>query len=399
LESGNDAIDLALWQLLRDVLLWARTPVDERVRLFDPPGRALRQRIVEAAEAAPLLADPLAALARLRLETGESAAFIASACDRVYEWAERSGLIRIATHFAEASAYADPGSPVWACRAGYMTRTTGGMEMFIRSETWYSRGYLIAVQRGNDDAAIRALVGTGALAKDMGQYGRARHFYMRAVRRALRRSRDRQAAVVLHYSFALAIETDHVRLAVRDANAALRYYPLHDERIPAFAHDVAYLLIRNNHYGTALRLVDGLGDRAEGFSIMGSLYGITARAAAGAGFGGSYFAASDAALNIAQINEECAGAVYVNLAEAARILRRWDEAREHASAALAVARRRMDVEVERLAAELLRRIEQREPPPPASEPLPDTPIGTLARRLAARLKRWRRYRRGAGIQG
>ncbi|HEV7590376.1 MAG TPA: hypothetical protein VGO40_19860 [Longimicrobium sp.] len=399
LASGNVAIDLALWQVLRDVLLWSRTPADERRLLFDPPNATIRKRLVEAADAAPLLADPLAALARLRSAPGEFPVQVAKACQLVTDWAEHSGLLAVAVHFAEASAYADPLNPQWAVRAGYLARLAGGLEMFARSEVWHSRSYIIAVQKNNLEVALRALASAGALMHAMGKHGPAWRLYWRAARKAQRSGRKRQAAVALHHSFYLAAATGHIRVAVRDANAALSNYPTHDERIPALAHDVAYLLISKQHYETALRLVDGLGERAGGIWAMGMLYGITARAAAGAGFGGSYLEASEAAFNIARINDECAGAVYLALGEAARILRRWEEAAEHADAALAVARRRADVEVERLAAELVSQIKRREVPPPATEPLSDAPIAALARRLAARLRRWRRYRRGVGMKG
>jgi hypothetical protein len=131
---------------------------------------------------------------------------------------------------------------------------------------------------------------------------------------------------------------------------------------------------------------------------MGMLYGMTARAAAGAGFGGSYFEASEAAAKIARINDECAASVLFQLANASRLLRRWEEATEHALAALAAARKRADKEIERVAVALLAEIERQEPPPPVCEPGSDTPIAALARRLAARVRRWRRYQRGARVQ-
>jgi hypothetical protein len=234
--------------------------------------------------------------------------------------------------------------------------------------------------------------------KDMGHYGRARRMYMLAARRAERDGRKRQAAIARHYSFALAAETGHVRIAVRHALEALNNYPLHDERLPALAHDVAFLLVGLNHHATALRLIDGLGERVDGIWSMGMLYAITARAAAGAGFGGSYYEASEAAANIARINDECAAAVFYELAQASRSLRRWEEAKEHARAALSAARKRADKEVEGLTVALLRQIERQDPPPPACEPESDTPIAVLARRLAARVRRWRRYQRGARVQ-
>jgi len=352
-----------------------------------------------AADAAPLLSDPLAALARIRIVPDQVAAErLALACDQVHDWAARAGLHSVAVHFSEASAYIEPLNARWAVHAGYITRTAGGREMFARSEQWYSRAYVLAVRFREGELALRALIGAGALAKDRGEYAQARRFYLRAARRAEHGSRRRRAAVALHFAFALAAETGHFRIAVRDANAALRNYPLHDERIPALAHDFAYLLIRNQHYGTALRLVDRLAERVDGVAAMGMLYGITARAAAGAGAESSYEAAAESALNIARINDECAGPVFVNLGEAARFWGQWEAAAGHAGRALAVAQRRADVEVERLAVELTRKIKRREPPPPAFEPPSDTPIAALARRLAARLRRWRRYYRGVGMK-
>jgi tetratricopeptide (TPR) repeat protein len=398
IQSGQDAIDLALWQVLRDVVLWASTPPENRARLFRVPSTLVRDRIEAAAEAVPLLADPLALLSRIRIIPNEiSAEAVAIACDHVYDWADRGGLHDVAVHFAEASAYAAPMNPRWAVRAGYMTRTAGGVEMMMRSDEWHARAFVLAIHARDREMALRALTGRGALHKERGDYVQARRLYLQAARRAERSGRKRRAAVALHYAFALAAERGQFREAVRDANAAIRNYPLHDERIPALAHDVAYLLIRHQHYTTALYMVDRLGERVSGVASMGMLYGMAARAAAGAGNRGSYRVAAEMAFNIAQINEECAGGVYVHLAEAARSWGRWEECAEHAQRALAVARKRADTEIEPLAVELVRQADVREVPPPDCTPDPDTPIAALARRLAARLRRWRRYTRSVGI--
>ncbi|HYH78413.1 MAG TPA: hypothetical protein VEX86_01405 [Longimicrobium sp.] len=398
LESRKDAIDLALWHLLRCVLLWARTPPRRRARLFRRVGPAVRERIAAAADAAPLLADPLAVLLSLQEEPGAAdPATVAAACDRVYEWADRSGLPATATHFAEASAYAEPTNPRWAIRAGYMTRVKGGRVMLERSEAWHARGYALAVRDKDREMVLRALTGAGALMKDRGEHGKAWRLYVRAARRAVRTGRKRRAAVAFHYSFALAAETGHTRIAVRDAAEALRYYPLHDERLPALAHDVAYLLVRSHYHAAALRLVDGLGHRVDGIAAMGMLFGIAARAAAGAGRDRTYREAAEMALNVARINDECAGPVYINLAEAARLARRWDAVADLAGRALDVARHRADVEVQALALQLLEQAERQDAPPPPSHPDPGAPVAMLARRLAARVRRWRRHNRSAGI--
>ncbi|HEX9937784.1 MAG TPA: hypothetical protein VGB15_11700 [Longimicrobium sp.] len=398
-ESRNDPIDLALWQALRCVLLWARTPARRRARLFRRVTPAVRARVAAAADAAPLLGDPLAVLLTLQQEPGTAdASAVARACDCIYDWAERSGLGATATHFAEASAYAEPMNPRWAIRAGYLTRARGGAEMQDRSEAWHARGYVLAVRNKDREMVLRALTGSGALMKDRGEYGAAWRLYTRAARRAVRTGRKRRAAVAFHYSFALAVETGHDRVAVREATEALRYYPLHDERLPALVHDVACLLVQSHHHAMALRLVDGLAHRVGSIAVMGSLFGMTARAAAGSARDRIYRDAAEMALNVAEINDECAGGVYVHLAEAARVKRHWDVVAELAGRALEAARRRADVDLEELAVVLLEQAERREAPPPSSDPHPDAPVAVLARRLAARLRRWRRYSRSAGIQ-
>jgi len=354
----------------------------------------------EAAQAVPLLADPIAVLARLRILPDQVAPErIALACDKVYEWAERAGLHAVAVHFAEASAYVEPQNPRWAVRAGYMTRTAGGLEMLGRSHIWHARAFVLAAQQRNREMSVRALTGAGALWHICGDPVRARRYYLQAARRALRTSRRRRAAVAFHYAFVIDVETEHFRVAVRDAGAALRLYPIHDERIPALAHDVAYLLIRHQHYSPAFRLLDKLAERVGGVESMGMLYGMTARAAAAAGAEGSYAAAAESALSIARINDECAGPVFLNLGEAGRFFGHWEAAQGHAGRALATAQRRADGELERMAVELLRQIKRREPPPPSADLPADSLLAVLARRLAARLKRWRRYRQVVGVHG
>jgi len=70
-----------------------------------------------------------------------------------------------------------------------------------------------------------------------------------------------------------------------------------------------------------------------------------------------------------------------------------------AGRALAIAQRRADSEVEQLARTLLDQANLCQMPVSSVEPDPGAPIAVLARRLAARLQRWRQYRRSAGIQG
>src|ERR1043165_7704406 len=82
LESRKDPIDLSLWQSLRNVLLGARTPHNRRARLFRRVNPAVRARMAAAADAAPLLADPLAVFSDLQRKPGiADPARVALACN------------------------------------------------------------------------------------------------------------------------------------------------------------------------------------------------------------------------------------------------------------------------------------------------------------------------------
>ena len=395
-----EPLSLFLWQRLRNVLLWADTPPEHRTRLFRPVDAATREAYAAVVDVAPLLADPLAVLMELRRAPGEAdAARVGRACNQVWEWADRCGLKQTAVFYAEAAAHVDATCPAWAVVAGYVTRLAGGPEMLTRSFQWHRRAYGLAVRARNREEHIRALTGMGALLKDLGDSDEARLWYRRAARAAARVGRKRRAAVVTHYAFALSAERGEVDRAVAEAARALSLYPLHDERLPALAHDFSYLLVRCHHYRTAFRVLEAIGERADGLLTLGTVLGLTARAAAGAGRPRRARMAEQAALNVARINDACAGSVYVNLAEAARLTGRLDAAGEYARQALDVAERRDDAELDRLARELVELVERKEPPPLACEPDRDAPAAKLARRMVARLARWKRHGRGVGTAG
>jgi hypothetical protein len=140
LVTGNDALALALYASLKNVLMWACTPLNRRPALFRRVNDGVRERVEAAGEVSPVLGDVLPALVEVQRRPGAAEpANVALACHRVWEWAERRGLADVATHFAEAAAYAEPTNPTWAVVAGYMTRKAGGLEMWGRSGAWHAR--------------------------------------------------------------------------------------------------------------------------------------------------------------------------------------------------------------------------------------------------------------------
>ncbi|HEX2204690.1 MAG TPA: tetratricopeptide repeat protein [Longimicrobium sp.] len=316
-------------------------------------------------------------------------------------------LILTARHYMEAAAYADPLNPKWANLAGYMNRMATGADNAERSGGWYQRGYALAVRlmgRGNDRVtrkrakteALMALTGIGALMKDLGRYDEALDYFTNAARRAVNTGRHRRAAVALHYAFALAVETEDYAAAVEYANGALKWYRLDDERLPALAHDFAYLLVRGSYFAAAFRILDGLPERLGGIWAMGMLQGLLVRAAAGADRPRKHREAERVALNLAKLHDKCAAPIFMNVAAAAHQLGDWERAAEHGARALELARAAEDRLVEGLALDLLEAVRRREPTPPPRVLPTYAPLAVLARRLAARMRRWNRKRGGGG---
>ncbi|HEU0054340.1 MAG TPA: hypothetical protein VFQ39_14230, partial [Longimicrobium sp.] len=119
LATESDALALALFQSLKNVLIWSNTPANRRPALFRRVGEPVHQRMHAAASAAPLLADPLSVFLDMQSAPGTmEPTRVGMACFQVWQWAERCGLATIATSFAEAGAYADPADPRLAAAAG-----------------------------------------------------------------------------------------------------------------------------------------------------------------------------------------------------------------------------------------------------------------------------------------
>lgn len=386
LATGEDVLALALYSSLKNVVMWAHTPPNRRPALFRRVGDPVRERMQSAASAAPLLADPLSVFLDLHAAPGEmEPARVGLACFRVWQWAERCGLLEVATHFAEAGAYADPTNPKWAAAAGYTARQVGGPEMWMRSEVWHLRALALAVRAGNRYEVVRALTGWGALLKDMDRPDEALEKYEEAARRAVRAG-QRRAAIVQHYMFALCVDYRRFDEAARHAVRAFDLYPAKDERLPFLAHDLAFMLVRLRYYRLALHLLDVAVTHMGRPHEMGLLFGTTAEAAGCVGRAARYAAAERATLELVNLGGEHTAAAFARLASGARALRDWERAEGHARASVACAKRRGDKEQARESLALLESILARESGPVPESPPEGAPVAMLARRFAARLR-------------
>ncbi|HEU0052499.1 MAG TPA: hypothetical protein VFQ39_04950 [Longimicrobium sp.] len=392
-KEAAESLLLALYQALRNVAIWSQTPGNRRGEIFHPLPEHARVRYEEAALAAPELAGVMYTFAQLQAAPESARADrLAVACNAVWEWADRRGLKEAATHFAEMAATVEDENPARAVVAGYATRLHGGEEMFQRSETWHARALALAIRNRDATEAVRALTGRGALYKDLGRVEEARRSYALAATRARYTKRRRQAAVVWHYIFALSVETESGD-PVTEASTALDLYPIHDERLPALAFDLAYLLLRRNHPHAACRVLERTAGNFFDPAVTGLAFGALARAAAACGRTEHAMAAERLALQTIATFPRYEAQTLVNLSEASRSLRAWDRAAEFALRGAKSARVVADRQVEALALAAYHAAFRCEPSPPALHLQPDSPLALLARRCAARLRRWRRRER------
>lgn len=378
-----------LFQALRYVYEWSRGVADEagRVRMQGRPlSVAARELLEDAIEEVPQLAEALETFAALRAVPAEiDPARVGGACRAVASWADERSLITVAAHFAEAAAYADPESPECANDAGRLCRRAALNE---RAALWFDRAFYAARRLRRRREMIRALLGYGSLAKNLGRMDAALDAYERAARLARRTRRRKQAAEAYHDLLAITAEIGPFEHAEMHALTAAQLYPATHPYLPALAHDWAFLLVRLRHYTPALPLLRLALLRIERPGIRALVWSTLAWASGGARHRAQFDEAEREALALVAEFDEYAPAIYIHLAEGTRRLGRWTDAAAHASAAERASAERGAAMLEAEARELLRAIEERTEPP--GELVPADPDGielvrvTLTGRLQPR---------------
>jgi tetratricopeptide (TPR) repeat protein len=383
LRECDGGLGLALWLGLRRVWTWCEAAPRRRRKLGTADTADRRDHWQSAKSAAPELSPPLCTLELLARTPGDvSPAQLSGACDAIHRWADDQGLLDTAVHFAEAAARAWPESAERACSAGRICRRAALPQ---RSAAWFFRAYPLALANGDREQAVRALLGYGALMKDLGRLSEARILFRRAARRAARTGRRRQAAEAYHDLMALSAEGGDLQEVQAYAGRALDLYPLHSPRLPYLAHDFAFVLMRRRLYTVAYPLLEAFLRVVPGRNLLPGL-GTFAWAAAGCGLPNRFEDAERRVLQILAEDEEYAAAACLHLAEGARLLQRWPRAASHARAALAAAQRRQDAALEREAHELSAAIATRVRVPPADEGL-GPEIHAIIRQFRVRLRK------------
>lgn len=387
LDDVDGALGLTLWRALRAVWTWVDTPPERRAGLSREPTREVRERLALACAEAPELASAFNLFALLaRTASSPDRVQIGGACQAVHAWAEERGLMETAVHFAEAAARANEDDP---CCANIAGRTCRRAALKDRAAAWYFRAFRLAVRSRDRSEMIRALLGYGALQKEMGRHAEARSVFQRAARRAERIGRRRQAAEAHHDLLTIAAEVGSFDEAARHVRNALRLYPTRHPYLPLLAHDWAWLLVRLSHYSAAIPLLELAVIRSPRPSVEAVVWATLARAAAGAGHIARLPVMKTRVLDLLRVHDEFAPAALIHLAEAARMVRDWSKAEVYATAALEAAQRREQPLIQADATILLNQIRLREAASREKPILEPERVEALTRRFTARLQRWR----------
>jgi tetratricopeptide (TPR) repeat protein len=270
-----------LWQVYRDVLLWSRTPAQERGALFPGGAAAGREAALggpglprEVAGAVGELTQVLAAPAEVRPET------VARACRTLARWAEEEALFATAVAFATTASLSAPADPEAAHEAGRLARLLGD---HARSEVWYRRAVGIARRARDWRLYSRSFRGLGNLYLHRGNLPGARRLQIRALRGARRGGMRAEQAQALHDLFCIEVATGNYTDADRFAALAVEAYGRRNARLPALANDVAYSWMEQGHFARALPVLESVLPLLEKPSERVLVKANIARAAAGTG--------------------------------------------------------------------------------------------------------------------
>ncbi|HEU4557369.1 MAG TPA: tetratricopeptide repeat protein, partial [Longimicrobium sp.] len=256
LEEVKGQLGFLLWQVARDVALWATFPPEQRTELFEPGAEATLHGLVRSTGVEVQLESPLMTLVRMvggpdtsRPESVELA------CQHIAHWADGHGYGATAISFAQAAAMTVP----WDAGAAYAVgRLARRRAEYSRAETWYRRAIALARQSGDWSSYALAFSGLGNLYMQRGSIPAARRFHLRALKAARRHSLRSIQGSAQHDLFVIAAGHNHVDEAERYARGAFESYGSDHPRLAVLAHDIAYFWTERGHFAPALTVFEAL---------------------------------------------------------------------------------------------------------------------------------------------
>lgn len=347
--EGSAETGPLLWQAARDILLWSGAPAASWHGVFAPYAYARRTAMIHTTILEPAVAAPLVELSGVLRNADIDPIVVVGACRKISNWAEQHGLYATALAFSQVVAIIRLTDADAALAVGALARRTAE---HARAESWLRRAIMLARQSGDWASYTIAFLKLGNLFIHRGNFPIARKLLVRAQRTAHRHGLRELEGMALHDLCTIAIDSGESAEAEALAAAALGAYGIRNPRLPALAHDVAYLWLEQGRFVRALSVFEAVlphmvrpADRVHTLADI-------ARAAAGASrrerFEWAWSAAADALKN-AEAIEEAAQAL-VDLAHGAAMLRDWERAYDTARQALQLATVRNEGKV-RLTAE------------------------------------------------
>jgi tetratricopeptide (TPR) repeat protein len=182
LSEAQSPVGIVLWQGVRDIVLWASTPLAQRANLFAETAYAQRLAYLNSVELEQNARRWLALLADV-LSTADqpTSAEAAKLCRKLSRWAEERLLPKTAAWYAQAAALALPTHADHALAVASVLRRNGD---YLRAETWYRRAIGIARRRRDAQAYASSYLGVGNLFMLRAEYEKAKFAFNRAFKTA-----------------------------------------------------------------------------------------------------------------------------------------------------------------------------------------------------------------------
>lgn len=256
LEEVKGQLGFLLWQVGRDVALWASFPPEQRAELFEPGSEATLHGLVRGTGVEVQLESPLMTLVRMvgSPDTARPES-VELACQHIAHWADGRSYGATAVSFAQAAAMTVPFDAGAAYAVGRLAKRRAE---YSRAETWYRRAIALARQSGDWSSYALAFSGLGNLYMQRGSIPAARRFHLRALKAARRHSLRSIQGSAQHDLFVIAAGHNHLDEAERYARGAFESYGPEHPRLAALANDIAYFWLERGHFAPALTVFEAL---------------------------------------------------------------------------------------------------------------------------------------------
>ena len=346
LDELPSSTGLVLWQGYRTAMAWVLAPPHEREGLFAPGAEGEIRSALDSADLPPelgpavevvrdILADPVAVDPRR----------VADACTVVADWAERRGDAPVtALCFTQAAAMCLPDDARLAFRAGGMARRRGSWDV---AELWFRHASTVGRRRHDWEGHALAYLGLGNSYYQQGRYTAAKREHRKALRVSRRHGLREVQGRAHHDLFAVAIVTGDTAGAESAARLAFDAYGSTHPRIPALAHDTAYLWLTQGCFRRALPVFQALLLHFEQPQDRLRVLASVGRAAAGCGERSVFEEVRGEVWRLVTEVEgtEVAATSLLQVAHGAAALEAWGRAEEAAGRALAIGLQRGEVDI------------------------------------------------------